>query len=103
MGKPVKIIDLAEKMIRQAGFIPYKDIKVEFIGLRPGEKLYEELLIDGSNQIKTPNAKIFIDIKDEIKFDINTFTWFEQNLTIGKDELVNGLFKAINIKRPVIE
>jgi FlaA1/EpsC-like NDP-sugar epimerase len=43
MGKPVKIIDLARKMIKLAGFIPDKDIMIKIVGLRPGEKLYEEL------------------------------------------------------------
>jgi FlaA1/EpsC-like NDP-sugar epimerase len=44
MGKPVKIDDLAKKMIRQAGFVPGKDIKIVYSGLRPGEKLFEETL-----------------------------------------------------------
>ena len=46
MGQPVKIKDLAEKMITLAGYEPYKDIQIEFTGLRPGEKLFEELLVD---------------------------------------------------------
>jgi FlaA1/EpsC-like NDP-sugar epimerase len=58
MGKPVKIDDLARNMIRLSGFVPDRDIKVEYIGLRPGEKLYEELLIDGEDIIDTPYEKI---------------------------------------------
>jgi FlaA1/EpsC-like NDP-sugar epimerase len=58
MGKPVKIDDLARNMIRLSGLVPDKDIKVEYIGLRPGEKLYEELLIKGEEIIDTPYEKI---------------------------------------------
>lgn len=61
MGKPVKIIDLAENMIRLSGFKPYVDIDIKEIGLRPGEKLYEELLIKTENLTKTKNSKIFIE------------------------------------------
>ena len=60
MGQPVKIIDLAKKMIRLAGFIPYKEIDIKIIGLRPGEKLYEELLNDSSKTLATHNEKIMI-------------------------------------------
>lgn len=60
MGKPVKIIDLAKKMIKLAGFIPDKDIEIKIVGLRPGEKLYEELLNDTSKTIPTHHSKIMI-------------------------------------------
>lgn len=66
MGKPVKIVDLAEKMIRQLGMVPYKDIDIVEIGLRPGEKLYEELLLDKEHQTKTDNNKIYIEEKEKI-------------------------------------
>lgn len=58
MGEPVKIVDLAERMIRLAGYIPGEDIKIEFIGLRPGEKLYEEVLSNEENTLPTGHAKI---------------------------------------------
>ncbi|WP_255493209.1 nucleoside-diphosphate sugar epimerase/dehydratase, partial [Flavobacterium sp. SOK18b] len=60
MGKPVKIIDLARKMIKLAGFIPERDIKIQVVGLRPGEKLYEELLNDTSKSMPTYHSKIMI-------------------------------------------
>lgn len=60
MGKPVKIIDLAYKMIRLAGFTPDKEIKIEIVGLRPGEKLFEELLNDSAKTLPTHHDKILI-------------------------------------------
>ena len=60
MGKSVKIIDLAHKMIRLAGLIPNQDIKIEYSGLRPGEKLFEELLNDNENTMTTHHEKIMI-------------------------------------------
>lgn len=60
MGKPVKILDLAEDLIRLSGFEPYKDIQIEIIGLRPGEKLYEELFFEEENVTSTMHDKIFV-------------------------------------------
>lgn len=79
MGKPVKIIDLARKMIKLAGFIPDKDIKIAIVGLRPGEKLYEELLNDTSKTIPTHNDKIMI--AEEIQEEFET-------LHVDIDELI---------------
>ncbi len=59
MGAPVKIVTLAENLIRMYGKVPYKDIEIKFSGLRPGEKLYEELLMDEEGLKKTDNQKIF--------------------------------------------
>ncbi len=59
MGKPVKILDLAIHMIRSAGYEPYVDIKIEEVGLRPGEKLCEELLTEEENLVKTNRKSIF--------------------------------------------
>ena len=60
MGEPVKIKVLAENLIRLSGFKPHEDIKIEYTGLRPGEKLYEELLLGEEGITKTDNKKIYI-------------------------------------------
>ena len=60
MGEPVKIVNLAENLIRLSGFKPYEDIKIEFTGLRPGEKLYEEILMDEEGMSQTENKLIHI-------------------------------------------
>jgi FlaA1/EpsC-like NDP-sugar epimerase len=70
MGKPVRIYDLAEKMIKLAGFIPNVDMKIDIIGLRPGEKLYEELLNDNSKTIPTHHEKIMIAQELEEEFEV---------------------------------
>lgn len=66
MGSPVKIVDLAENLIRMMGYKPYEDINIEFTGLRPGEKLYEELLMGEEGLNKTPNNKIFVGTQMEL-------------------------------------
>ncbi len=69
MGKPVKIIDLARKMIRLAGFVPEKDIAIKIVGLRPGEKLYEELLNDSAKNLPTHHEKIMIAVESSADFE----------------------------------
>ncbi|MEX2350153.1 MAG: nucleoside-diphosphate sugar epimerase/dehydratase [Flavobacteriaceae bacterium] len=66
MGKPMRIMDLATRMIRLSGLVPDEDIKIEVTGLRPGEKLFEELLADSSVNLKTPHEKIMV-AKDEAR------------------------------------
>ena len=66
MGKPVRILDLAENLIRLSGLTPYQDIQIQEIGLRPGEKLYEELLTKSANLSRTENDKIFVEFKPVI-------------------------------------
>lgn len=87
MGQPVRILDLAEKMIRLAGLRPYEDIEIKEIGLRPGEKMFEELRLNGENTTKTKNDLIYknapLDISEE---DIQ---WRLRKLeeTISKDNV----------------
>ena len=69
MGKPVKILDLARNMIRLAGYTPEKEIQIQFTGLRPGEKLYEELLNQKEATIPTTNDKIMVARVREFDFD----------------------------------
>ncbi|MFT7285454.1 MAG: FlaA1/EpsC-like NDP-sugar epimerase [Nonlabens sp.] len=69
MGKPVKIMDLAKRMIQLSGFKPYTDIDIKIIGLRPGEKLYEELLSDSSTSMPTHHQKIMIAKDQAISYE----------------------------------
>ncbi len=71
MGEPVRILDLAENLIRLSGYEPYEDIEIEFTGLRPGEKLYEEMLMDEEGLQDTPNR--LIHIGKPIEFDEELF------------------------------
>lgn len=88
MGQPVKILTLAENLIRLSGFTPYKDIQIEFTGLRPGEKLYEELLMSEEGLQATENELIHIgkpiDVDEE--FLLNTI---EEMRTVMYDENAN--------------
>ena len=71
MGKPVRIVTLAENLIRMYGKVPYKDVEIKFVGLRPGEKIKEELLMDEEGLQKTANKLIYIG--KQIDIDIQKF------------------------------
>lgn len=66
MGEPVKILTLAENLIRMSGLEPYKDIEIREVGLRPGEKLFEELLTADAGLSKTSNEKIFVEQQETV-------------------------------------
>jgi FlaA1/EpsC-like NDP-sugar epimerase len=90
MGKPVAIADLARKMIRLYGLIPNIDINITYSGLRPGEKLYEELLNDAENTTQTYHDKILIAKVREVSFELvkqNTFE-LENILSTTNDEML---------------
>jgi len=98
MGEPVRIIDLAERMIKLSGLEPYTDIDIKITGLRPGEKLYEELLNDASTVLPTHHPKIMISsveagsfssIKEKIEHIIRVAT------KLGDDEVVKLLKELV--------
>lgn len=78
MGKPVRILHLAEDLIRLSGLEPGKDIDIVFCGMRPGEKMYEELLIAPEKASGTKHRSIFVDFPDGDQLDIDLFGMLEQ-------------------------
>lgn len=100
MGEPVKILDLACKMIRLSGLTPYEDIEIKFTGLRPGEKLYEELLTDEEGTSNTANKSIFrAKLQEEDIEDLKKqIAFFEQEHT--EQEIIEYLQKMIPTYRP---
>lgn len=112
MGKPVRIIDLAKKMIKLAGFIPDKEIKIKIVGLRPGEKLYEELLNDTSKTLPTYHNKIMIaqEIQDEyesLHADIDELIgiadFYDNDDIVAKMKKIVPEFKSMNSAFEVLD
>ncbi len=105
MGKPVKIIDLAKKMIKLAGFIPDVDIKIQIVGLRPGEKLFEELLNDTAKTLPTYHEKIMIaqeleedfeNLLAEIEELIGIADFFDNDDIVAKMKKIVPEFRSMN-------
>lgn len=97
MGSPVKIYDLAEKMIYLSGYTPHKDIKIKVTGLRPGEKLYEELLSNKENCKPTHNEKITIGkVRKFSYYEANAkITEMLENLCVESDEEIVSRMKDL--------
>ncbi|MBE9665854.1 polysaccharide biosynthesis protein [Mucilaginibacter boryungensis] len=117
MGKSVKIVDLAKKMIRLSGFVVDQDIKITFTGLRPGEKLYEELLNDAENTMPTHHEKIMIakvrkqsymQINKHVNELISLSSMYNDHIVVRKmKEIVpeyksnNSIFEEFDVEIPV--
>jgi FlaA1/EpsC-like NDP-sugar epimerase len=97
MGQPVKILDLAEKLIRLSGYEPYTEIPIEEVGLRPGEKLFEEMLMKSEELIATSNNKIFIERQREISpEEINSkLELLKQAMDTGDNSVIKEAFKLV--------
>jgi len=83
MGEPVKIVDLAKELITLSGFSPLEDIEIQFTGTRPGEKLFEELSIEGEDMLRTSHPKIRV--------------W--KNIPMDRDKVRTGINELINVAR----
>lgn len=113
MGEPVRITKLAEELIRIHGLEPYKDIDLEFIGLRPGEKLFEEILTAEEGTVASKHEKVFIAknkerySKDEIEQILETFEMSLRNCSIGDEKDIRDLLckyvKHYDLEEPAMK
>jgi FlaA1/EpsC-like NDP-sugar epimerase len=107
MGEPVKIIDLAREMIKLSGLEPDTDIEIKTIGLRPGEKLFEELLLSGENMIASPHPKIFaarLQKIDPLWFE-SIMEWVESQVYSSGDDSVirKKIFEIIGLPQSAVQ
>lgn len=97
MGEPVKIVDLAKGLIQLQGLVPDVDVAITFTGLRKGEKMYEELLMDEESTLPTKNQSIMISTGQEISYDqvAAKLDELESALTLTDEEAIHTLEKAV--------
>lgn len=100
MGEPVKIYDLAKSLIELSGYTLGKDMEIEITGMRPGEKLYEELLMSEENLESTKHDKIFITesmnfVMDDIEKKLDMFRELLKDENVGKDEIKDTMKKCV--------
>ena len=97
MGQPVRIYDLAVEIIKMSGFELDKDIQIVETGLRPGEKLYEELLVKNETLIKTDNEKIFIEKDDPIstKELTDKLNILSRSMFMGSEKIAKAALKEV--------
>lgn len=104
MGEPVRIADLADKLIRLSGYVPGRDIEIKEVGLRPGEKLYEELLMSNDNLHKTENEKIFVEERPAVDEEMMKRRLDELEATVAhgnNEEILASLHKLVpTYRRP---
>ena len=95
MGEPVHIWDLAEKLIRLSGYTPGADIRIEEVGLRPGEKLYEELLTKDADLRRTENEKIFVEEKPPVR-QSDMEIWLRELENVAETGSREQIFQALH-------